>query len=73
MVVAVNVLLGVVVTCWKMATRLEAVKGAAVLSRFVKFALKFLVLAGLVTLFAFLIRPQQVGITCLTWRPAVDC
>lgn len=62
-VLLANVLLGLLVACWSAATRLEAVRGAAVTSRAVKFLLKFLLLAGLVTLLAFMIRPQQVRLS----------
>lgn len=57
---ALNSLVALVGTCWAMADHLEAVKNAAVLSRSVKFILKFMLTAGGIVLFAFMVDPATV-------------
>ena len=53
-------LLALLALCWWFATRLESMKGAAFMSRVVKFIVKMLVLGGLVVMFVFVVSPQQV-------------
>jgi hypothetical protein len=57
----VNLVAGVITACWHMAMHLEAVKNAAVLSRSVKFVLKFLMAAAAILLFAFMVDPKTVS------------
>jgi hypothetical protein len=57
----VNVVLAAVTAAWSMATHLEAVKNAAVLSRSVKFVLKFLIATAAILLFAFMVDPATVS------------
>lgn len=58
---AVNAILAAVTACWYMADHLEAVKDAAVLSRSVKFVLKFVLAVGAILLFVFIIDPATVS------------
>lgn len=58
---AVNGVLGVLTACWHMATHLEAVKNAAVLSRSVKFVLKVVMAAAAILLFVFMVDPMTVS------------
>lgn len=60
-ILGVNLVAGVITACWHMATHLEAVKNAAVLSRTVKFVLKFLLAAAAILLFAFMVDPNTVS------------
>lgn len=72
MIGAVTLLFLMLAVCWSIATKLEAMKGAAFMSRCVKFLLKMLVLCGLIIMFVFVVRPEQVilhaalcGLLCL--------
>lgn len=60
-ILGVNAVLGAVLACWHMATRLEAVRNAAVLSRSVKFVLKLLLAAAAIVLFVFMVNPATVS------------
>lgn len=58
---AVNGLLGLLTACWQMATHLEAVKNAAVVSRSVKFVLKTLLATAAILVFALMVDPATVS------------